>query len=207
MRRSDVGLNVHDHCAPYTCCGQRLPRRSSSAPSCIAGFTVGFSKAQKAGSDHVKFGDERKSGVACSRRLASCDASWCSRKCGCSSATRRSGRGYLLACWCWCTFQHQVPPLRGEGMTFFLQNVVPFLNLGLAGLCWRQSRRVHFPASLRPHVLAAALEPDVHARAIVVEFWVGTLPLLVLPSPSSASPTCCFSHAVRDDCLNRHHRS
>ena len=63
-------------------------------------------------------------------------------------------------------------PLRGEGMTFFLVNVVPFLNLVLAGFVLASiAARFIFPGvSLegRTHV-AAALEPDVDARAAVVQ--------------------------------------
>ena len=63
-------------------------------------------------------------------------------------------------------------PLRGEGMTFFLVNVVPFLNLGARRLRARVGRgAVHLPGRepRGTHVLAAALEPDVDARAAVVE--------------------------------------
>ena len=63
-------------------------------------------------------------------------------------------------------------PLRGEGMTFFLVNVVPFLNLVLAGFVLASiAARFIFPGvSLEGRtLLAAALEPDVDARAAVVE--------------------------------------
>ena len=63
-------------------------------------------------------------------------------------------------------------PLRGEGVTFFLVNVVPFLNLVLAGFVLASiAARFIFPGvSLEGRtLLAAALEPDVDARAALVQ--------------------------------------
>ena len=54
-------------------------------------------------------------------------------------------------------------PLHGDGMTFFLINIVPFLNLVLGGIRARVDRRaIHLPGREPggPHALAAAVEPD-----------------------------------------------
>jgi ABC-2 type transport system permease protein len=74
-------------------------------------------------------------------------------------------------------------PLRGEGMTFFLQNVVPFLNLVLAGFVLASvAARFIFPGvSLEGRTFWLLRSSPMSMRQLLwSKFWVGTLPLLVL---------------------------
>jgi ABC-2 type transport system permease protein len=74
-------------------------------------------------------------------------------------------------------------PLRGEGMTRFLVNVVPFLNLVLAGFVLASiAARFIFPGvSLEGRTLWLLRSSPMPMRALLwAKFWVGTLPLLVL---------------------------
>jgi hypothetical protein len=146
--------------------------------SCIAGFTPSGS-ARPGGSD-TSTGDERR------RRLLTpfIKTRAKPRKRGCSSAirrvvaansARRAGAGYV--------FNIKFLPLRGEGMTFFLQNVVPFLNLGLAGFVLASvAARFIFPGvSLEGRTFWLLRSSPMSMRELLwSKFWVGTLPLLVL---------------------------
>jgi ABC-2 type transport system permease protein len=74
-------------------------------------------------------------------------------------------------------------PLRGEGMTFVLVNVVPFLNLVLAGFVLASiAARFIFPGvSLEGRTLWLLRSSPMSVRDLLwAKFWVGTLPLLVL---------------------------
>ena len=74
-------------------------------------------------------------------------------------------------------------PLRGEGMTFFLVNVVPFLNLVLAGFVLASiAARFIFPGvSLEGRTWWLLRSSPMSMRELLwSKFWVGTLPLLVL---------------------------
>ena len=74
-------------------------------------------------------------------------------------------------------------PLRGEGITFFLVNVVPFLNLVLAGFVLASiAARFIFPGvSLEGRTLWLLRSSPMQVRDLLwAKFWVGTLPLLVL---------------------------
>ncbi len=74
-------------------------------------------------------------------------------------------------------------PLRGEGITFFLVNVVPFLNLVLAGFVLASiAARFIFPSvSLEGRTLWLLRSSPMPIRDLLwAKFWVGTLPLLVL---------------------------
>ncbi len=74
-------------------------------------------------------------------------------------------------------------PLRGEGITFFLVNVVPFLNLALAGFVLASiAARFLFPGvSLEGRTLWLLRSSPISMRDLLwAKFWVGTLPLLVL---------------------------
>ncbi len=74
-------------------------------------------------------------------------------------------------------------PLRGEGITFFLVNVVPFLNLVLAGFVLASiAARFIFPAvSLEGRTLWLLRSSPMQVRDLLwAKFWVGTTPLLVL---------------------------
>jgi len=74
-------------------------------------------------------------------------------------------------------------PLRGEGITFFLVNVVPFLNLVLAGFVLASiAARFIFPGvSLEGRTLWLLRSSPMSVRDLLwAKFWVGTLPLLIL---------------------------
>jgi ABC-2 type transport system permease protein len=74
-------------------------------------------------------------------------------------------------------------PLRGEGITMFLRNVVPFLNLALAGFVLASiAARFLFPAvSLEGRTLWLLRSSPVSMRDLLwAKFWVGTVPLILL---------------------------
>ncbi len=74
-------------------------------------------------------------------------------------------------------------PLSGEGITFFLVNVVPFLNLVLAGFVLASiAARFVFPGvSLEGRTLWLLRSSPMAVRDLLwAKFWVGTLPLLFL---------------------------
>lgn len=74
-------------------------------------------------------------------------------------------------------------PLKGEGITFFLINVVPFLNLVLAGFVLASiAARFIFPGvSLEGRTLWLLRSSPLAMRDLLwAKFWVGTLPLLIL---------------------------
>lgn len=74
-------------------------------------------------------------------------------------------------------------PLRGEGITFFLVNVVPFLNLVLAGFVLASiAARFIFPGvSLEGRTLWLLRSSPMAVKDLLwAKFWVGTLPLLIL---------------------------
>ena len=74
-------------------------------------------------------------------------------------------------------------PLRGEGITVWLINVVPFLNLVLAGFVLASiAARFIFPGvSLEGRTLWLLRSSPMSVRDLLwAKFWVGTAPLLVL---------------------------
>ena len=74
-------------------------------------------------------------------------------------------------------------PLKGDGMTFFLRNVVPFLNLVLAGFVLASiAARFIFPGvSLEGRTLWLLRSSPMSVRDLLwSKFWVGALPLLGL---------------------------
>ncbi len=74
-------------------------------------------------------------------------------------------------------------PLSGAGITFFLVNTIPFLNLGLAGFVLASiAARFIFPAvSIEGRTLWLLKSSPLPMRALLwSKFWIGTLPLLIL---------------------------
>jgi len=74
-------------------------------------------------------------------------------------------------------------PLHGQGMTFFLQNVIPFVNIELAGFVIASiAARFIFPGvSLEGRQLWLLRSSPLDMRILLwAKFWVGTLPLLIL---------------------------
>lgn len=74
-------------------------------------------------------------------------------------------------------------PLRGEGITFFLVNVIPFLNLVLAGFVLASiAARFIFPSvSLEGRTLWLLRSSPMPVKDLLwAKYWVGTTPLLLL---------------------------
>jgi ABC-2 type transport system permease protein len=74
-------------------------------------------------------------------------------------------------------------PLKGEGITFFLVNVIPFLNLVLAGFVLASvAARFIFPSvSLEGRTLWLLRSSPMPVNDLLwAKFWVGTTPLLLL---------------------------
>ena len=74
-------------------------------------------------------------------------------------------------------------PLRGEGITFLLANIIPFLNLVLAGFVLASiAARFVFPSvSLEGRTWWLLKASPLSMRDLLwAKFWVGTLPLLLL---------------------------
>ncbi|HEX5633658.1 MAG TPA: hypothetical protein VFX50_10525, partial [Gemmatimonadales bacterium] len=74
-------------------------------------------------------------------------------------------------------------PLTGEGITFFIVNLIPFLNLALAGFVLASvAARFIFPGvSLEGRTWWLLRASPMSMRELLwSKFWVGTVPLLVL---------------------------
>ncbi|MGH7718002.1 MAG: putative ABC transporter permease subunit [Gemmatimonadaceae bacterium] len=74
-------------------------------------------------------------------------------------------------------------PLRGEGVTFFLLNLIPFLNLVLAGFVLASiAARFIFPSvSLEGRTLWLLRSSPMPVSSLLwAKYWTGTLPLLGL---------------------------
>ncbi|MEO7962957.1 MAG: hypothetical protein ABIT38_03510, partial [Gemmatimonadaceae bacterium] len=74
-------------------------------------------------------------------------------------------------------------PLTGDGITFFIVNLIPFLNLGLAGFVLASiAARFIFPGvSLEGRSWWLLRSSPMSMRELLwSKFWVGTLPLLIL---------------------------
>jgi len=74
-------------------------------------------------------------------------------------------------------------PLTGEGMTFFIVNIIPFLNLALSGFVLASiAARFLFPAvSLEGRTWWLLRSSAMSMRDLLwAKFWTGTLPLLML---------------------------
>ena len=74
-------------------------------------------------------------------------------------------------------------PLTGDGMTFFIVNVIPFMNLALSGFVLASiAARFLFPAvSLEGRTWWLLRSSAMSMRDLLwAKFWTGTLPLLLL---------------------------
>jgi len=74
-------------------------------------------------------------------------------------------------------------PLSGAGLTLFLVNTIPFLNLGLAGFVLASiAARFIFPAvSVEGRTLLLLKSSPLPMGSLLwSKFWIGTLPLLIL---------------------------
>ncbi len=74
-------------------------------------------------------------------------------------------------------------PVRGEGVTFFVANLIPFLNLVLAGFVLASiAARFIFPGiSLEGRTMWLLRSSPLAMRELLwSKFWVGTIPLMVM---------------------------
>ncbi len=74
-------------------------------------------------------------------------------------------------------------PIHGQGMTFFLSSVIPFINIVLAGFVIASiAARFVFPGvSLEGRTFWLLRSSPLDMKALLwAKFWVGTLPLLAL---------------------------
>ena len=74
-------------------------------------------------------------------------------------------------------------PVRGEGVTFFVANLIPFLNLVLAGFVLASiAARFIFPGvSLEGRTMWLLRSSPLAMRELLwSKFWVGTIPLLIM---------------------------
>jgi ABC-2 type transport system permease protein len=74
-------------------------------------------------------------------------------------------------------------PVRGEGVTFFVANLIPFLNLVLAGFVLASiAARFIFPGiSLEGRTMWLLRSSPLPMRELLwSKFWVGTIPLMIM---------------------------
>ena len=181
-------LDVNDRtCCRSTCSGRRRRRRSCSARCCTAGSTRSASARRRRAAQRwargrldatrrriallAPFGIVRRELVLKEVRLFFRDT------------TQWSQLILLAVLVVVYVFNIKFLPLRGEGMTFFLVNVVPFLNLVLAGFVLASvAARFIFPGvSLEGRTFWLLRSSPMPMRELLwAKFWVGTLPLLVL---------------------------
>ncbi|MDQ6690888.1 MAG: hypothetical protein M3Z18_10300 [Gemmatimonadota bacterium] len=148
-------------------------------------FTRGFSKSQESGERWVRQG-------AIGRRVAKLLTPWGVMR---RELVLKEMRLFFRDTTQWSqlilltvlvvvyVFNIKFLPLRGEGVTFFLQNVIPFVNLILAGFVLASiAARFIFPGiSLEGRTLWLLRSSPLEMRQLLwSKFWVGTLPLLGL---------------------------
>jgi ABC-2 type transport system permease protein len=165
---------------------------STAAAACVIGallhrwlYAKGFSKAQESGEKWVKTGGMARIGRRLltpfgivKRELVLKEVRLFFR-----DTTQWSQLILLGVLVLVYVFNIKFLPLRGDGMTFFLQNIVPFLNLVLAGFVLASiAARFIFPGvSLEGRTLWLLRSSPMSMRELLwAKFWVGTLPLLVL---------------------------
>jgi ABC-2 type transport system permease protein len=148
-------------------------------------YLIGFSKAQESGQ---RFARETASGRAGYRALRSLgnlrrELVLKELRLFFRDTTQWSQLILLAVLVVVYVFNIKYLPLRGEGITFFLVNVVPFLNLVLAGFVLASiAARFIFPSvSLEGRTLWLLRSSPMPVRDLLwAKFWVGTTPLLVL---------------------------
>ncbi len=148
-------------------------------------YAMGFSKAQESAERWVRSGAMARLGRAClgplgvvRRELVLKEVRLFFR-----DTTQWSQLILLAVLVMVYVFNVKFLPLRGEGMTFFLVNVVPFLNLVLAGFVLASiAARFIFPGvSLEGRTFWLLRSSPMSMRELLwSKFWVGTLPLLIL---------------------------
>jgi ABC-2 type transport system permease protein len=148
-------------------------------------YAVGFSKAQESAQRWVKAGTMSKVGARLLNRFGVVRRELVLKELRLffRDTTQWSQLILLAVLVMVYVFNIKFLPLRGEGVTFFLRNVVPFLNLVLAGFVLASiAARFIFPGvSLEGRTFWLLRSSPMSVRQLLwAKFWVGTLPLLLL---------------------------
>ena len=162
------------------CSGRRRRRRSCSARCCIAGSTRSDSaRRRRAASAGRAAGTMGRVGAraahAVRRRAARAGAEGGAAVLPRHDAVVAAHPAAVLVMV--YVFNIKFLPLRGEGVTFFLVNVVPFLNLVLAGFVLASvAARFIFPGvSLEGRTFWLLRSSPMSVRELLwSKFWVGT---------------------------------
>jgi ABC-2 type transport system permease protein len=165
---------------------------SSAAAAVVIGalmhrwlYVKGFSKAQESGERWARSGVMHRASMAVLRPLGILKRELVLKEVRLffRDTTQWSQLILLAVLVVVYVFNIKYLPLRGEGITFFLVNVVPFLNLVLAGFVLASiAARFIFPGvSLEGRTLWLLRSSPMSMRDLLwSKFWVGTLPLLIL---------------------------
>ncbi len=148
-------------------------------------YTVGFSKAQESSQRFVRSSSARRLGERLLSPLGILKRELVLKELRLffRDTTQWSQLILLAVLVVVYVFNIKYLPLRGEGITFFLVNVVPFLNLVLAGFVLASiAARFIFPSvSLEGRTLWLLRSSPMPVRDLLwAKYWVGTTPLLVL---------------------------
>lgn len=148
-------------------------------------YTRGFSKAQESGERWVRSGPMGRFGRSVLRPLSTVKRELVLKEVRLffRDTTQWSQLILLAVLVLVYVFNIKFLPLRGEGITFFLVNVVPFLNMVLAGFVLASiAARFIFPGvSLEGRTLWLLRSSPMSMRELLwSKFWVGTTPLLLL---------------------------
>ncbi len=148
-------------------------------------YSIGFSKAQESAQRFVRAGAMRKIGNRILSPLGILKRELVLKELRLffRDTTQWSQLILLAVLVVVYVFNIKYLPLRGEGITFFLVNVIPFLNLVLAGFVLASiAARFIFPSvSLEGRTLWLLRSSPMPVRDLLwAKFWVGTTPLLLL---------------------------
>ncbi|MFL5608483.1 MAG: putative ABC transporter permease subunit [Gemmatimonadaceae bacterium] len=148
-------------------------------------YLIGFSKAQESGQRFARESASGRAGYRALRSLGNLRRELVLKELRLffRDTTQWSQLILLAVLVVVYVFNIKYLPLRGEGITFFLVNVVPFLNLVLAGFVLASiAARFIFPSvSLEGRTLWLLRSSPMPVRDLLwAKFWVGTTPLLVL---------------------------
>jgi ABC-2 type transport system permease protein len=148
-------------------------------------YSIGFSKAQESAQRFVRAGVMRKAGDRLLSPLGILKRELVLKELRLffRDTTQWSQLILLAVLVVVYVFNIKYLPLRGEGITFFLVNVIPFLNLVLAGFVLASiAARFIFPSvSLEGRTLWLLRSSPMPVHDLLwAKFWVGTTPLLLL---------------------------
>jgi ABC-2 type transport system permease protein len=148
-------------------------------------YMIGFSKAQESGQRFARESASGRAGFRALRPLGNLRRELVLKELRLffRDTTQWSQLILLAVLVVVYVFNIKYLPLRGEGITFFLVNVVPFLNLVLAGFVLASiAARFIFPSvSLEGRTLWLLRSSPMPVKDLLwAKFWVGTTPLLLL---------------------------